>query len=134
MLWNDPWEEFRKMEEELDRYFRERGIDRGERRPTRVIEHRYETPVYDVLDKGDSYCIMIELPGVEKDDVTVKVREDRLDVTAPAPAGVDERKKGYACTIRLDEPVDGEHAEATFNNGIVTLVIPKRERRHVDLR
>jgi HSP20 family protein len=87
-----------------------------------------------VLDKGDSYCIMIELPGVEKDDVTVKVREDRLDVTAPAPSGLDEKTRGYACTIHLDEPVDGEHAEATFNNGIVTLVIPKRERRHVDLR
>ena len=134
MLWDDPWEEFRKMEEELDWYFQGRYGERRMRRRPLVPEERYETPVYDVLDEGDRYCIMIELPGVGKDNVSIRVRGDDIEVTTTASDALDEKRKGYACTIHLDEPAAGEHVEATFNNGIATLSVPKRERRHVDLR
>ncbi len=89
----------------------------------------------DVEDKGSSYEIRADLPGIAKDQVDVRIHGDVLVIRAEAASEKDEKAKnylrhersyrGFERSIRLPEPVLGEKVEAKFENGTVTVSVPK---------
>jgi HSP20 family molecular chaperone IbpA len=81
------------------------------------------TPVYDVIDKGDHYEIVVELAGAKKDDVSVEVVDDSLDIKAKTPY------KKYSVKIRLPSGIDIDNMKAKLNNGILVITVPKRKDR-----
>jgi HSP20 family protein len=92
----------------------------------------------DVVDRGDRYSVTVDLPGVSREDVNVAVEGARISVTGspkPAPAEAaqirilrsERRPAKYARTVELPAEVDGNAAEATLENGVLTLTLPKRE-------
>lgn len=91
----------------------------------------------DVVDKGESYLITVELPGVKKEDIDVSVEGARVAITAetryetPVKEGEkllhSERFAGsYARSFELPTEVTESGAEAVFENGVLTLTLPKR--------
>jgi len=93
----------------------------------------------DVVDKGDRFSVKIDLPGVSKEDINIAVEGTNVSVTAAkrATAAADGAPKQivlraeraaskYARTLQLPAEVDGDAAEATFENGVLTLNLPKR--------
>lgn len=78
------------------------------------------TPVYDIIDKGDHYEVVVELAGAKKDDVNLEVRENDLYVQAKTPY------KKYSVKIRLPNNVDSGNIKAKLNNGILIVAIAKR--------
>ena len=91
----------------------------------------------DVVDKGDKFEITMDLPGVKKDDIAVSIEGARVSVSAEAKVE-REVKEGerllhseryaasYARSFELPAEVTEEAAEAKFENGVLTLVLPKR--------
>src|SRR5689334_16988428 len=86
----------------------------------------------DVVVKGD-------LPGVSKEDINIAVEGANVSVSAATRAAAEadgapkqivlraERAASkYARTLQLPAEVDGDAAEATFENGVLTLNLPKR--------
>jgi HSP20 family protein len=97
----------------------------------------------DVRAEGDDFIVTAAVPGLRAEDVQVEVLAERvtLSVEIPVPAASDaeaslrtaawllqERRYG-AFTRTLDFPVelDGAHAEAVVENGLLTLRLPKAE-------
>jgi HSP20 family protein len=97
----------------------------------------------DVRAEGDDFILTAAVPGLRAEDVQVEVLAERITIRAelPAPAADDaeasrrtatwllqERRYG-AFTRTLDFPVelDAAHAEATVENGLLTLRVPKAE-------
>jgi HSP20 family protein len=93
----------------------------------------------DVVDKGDRFALTVDLPGVSKDDINVAVEGARVSVTGTArgaengaasdPVKVlraERRARNYARTVELPAEVDGDAAEARFENGVLSLTLPKR--------
>lgn len=91
----------------------------------------------DVRAEGDDFILTAAVPGLRAEDVQVEVLAERvtLSVEIPAPAAsekatwlLQERRYG-AFTRTLDFPVelDGVHAEAVVENGLLTLRVPKAE-------
>ena len=93
----------------------------------------------DVIDKGDRFGVKVDLPGVSKEDINIAVEGANVSVSAAAraiaePEGAPKQivlraERGaskYARTLQLPVEVDGDAAEASFENGVLTLNLPKR--------
>ena len=91
----------------------------------------------DVVDKGESYQITVDLPGVKKEDIDVSVEGAHIAITAesryetPVKEGEKllhaERFAGsYARSFELPTEVTESGAGAVFENGVLTLTLPKR--------
>ena len=91
----------------------------------------------DVVDKSDRYAVAIDLPGVRKEDIQVNIDGARVAITA-ANKTEREVKDGervlhterfatsYARSFELPDEVTEEGADATFENGVLHLTLPKR--------
>lgn len=91
----------------------------------------------DVVDKGTNYSIVIELPGVKKEDINVSVDGARVSIAAET-LRESEKKEGekvlhserfatsYARSFELPTEVTESGADAVFENGVLTLTLPKR--------
>jgi HSP20 family protein len=93
-------------------------------------------PPMDVVEDENGLTVRIELPGLTADDVSVEVEGDVLTISGEFKAAeeregvryyVNERCAGpFRRSLRLSDTVDVEHITATFENGVLTLALPKR--------
>lgn len=92
----------------------------------------------DVVDKGDQYEVRVDLPGVGKDDINVSVEGARVSLHAETRKQSETRDgervlmsersvTSYARTFELPAEVSEEGAVARFENGVLTLALPKRQ-------
>ena len=89
----------------------------------------------DVVETNDHVEVSIELPGMEMKDIEVSVSDDILTVKGEKKVERQEDKKGYYLsersygaiyrTIPLPPGVDGEKADASFKNGVLTIKLPQ---------
>lgn len=91
----------------------------------------------DVIDKNEAFEVLVDLPGVKKEDIQVTIEGSRVAITAEAKAE-KETKDGervlhserfaasYARTFELPAEVTEQGAEANFENGVLRLTLPKR--------
>jgi|Deesub1362A_J573_1020465.scaffolds.fasta_scaffold00001_514 HSP20 family protein len=78
------------------------------------------TPVYDIIDKGDHYEIVVELAGAKKDNIDVEIKGGNLHVKAKTPY------KKYSVRIRIPANSNIEDMKAKLNNGILIITVPKK--------
>lgn len=95
-------------------------------------------PSIDMRETDDAFVVEAELPGVKPDDVdvtldgrTLVIRgeygpEERSDDTKQGRYLVRERRSGvYTRAVTLPGAVDSDRAETSFENGELTLTLPK---------
>lgn len=91
----------------------------------------------DVIDRGSAYAITIDMPGVKKEDIHVTVEGPVVSIRAetvgetPVKEGeqllhAERYAASYARSFELPVEVTEEGAEAAFENGVLTLTLPKR--------
>jgi len=76
------------------------------------------TPLTDVQDTGDKVMVTVDIPGVEKEDIDLNVRDNILIVSV-------EGKRRYKKRIQLPAKVDPQGADATYNNGVLEVELEK---------
>lgn len=91
----------------------------------------------DVIETGDNYTLYAALPGINPDAIAISVHDDVLTITATlnAPATDDktrillqERRYGtYSRQIRFPVPVAADNVTADYDQGVLSLVVPKAE-------
>jgi HSP20 family protein len=89
----------------------------------------------DAYATENEIVIITSVPGVNPDDVEITLEDETLTIQgeiAPPLENVDylmrERPYGrFSRTLRLNVPVEAENAEAEFDNGVLTLTLPKAE-------
>ena len=80
----------------------------------------------DVHEDDDGYTVTTELPGVQPDNEG-EIPEQVIDKES-SRALLKERRYGkYSRRIRLPQAVDGGKVEANYENGVLTLSLPKAE-------
>ncbi len=79
-------------------------------------------PLVDVMDEKDRYKIYAELPGVDKEKIKLDVADSSIEIKT-----VDEKK--FYKMIYLESAVDPDSAKASYNNGVLTVVLDKKETR-----
>ena len=93
-------------------------------------------PPVDIAETEGAYRIEIEIPAVARDDVSVSVKDGVLSVsgerkfereTEGKRHRVERRYGKFTRSFRLPENVDEEHIAAKSKDGVLSLVINKRE-------
>ena len=90
-------------------------------------------PVNVFRDPNGNVVVRAELPGLKPEDITVTCEQRRLTLSGErTPDGADngyhrrERPYGrFSRSIQLPADLDIDHAEAKFNQGVMTLSIPQ---------
>jgi HSP20 family protein len=90
------------------------------------------TPVLDVRETEEEYLVLVDLPGVKADEVTIEVSNHVLSISgtrAPVETGeaqLSERPHGsFVRTLTLPEGVDDEKIAANYSDGVLELHVPK---------
>lgn len=91
----------------------------------------------DVISEGDDIVIKASLPGVKSDDVSVTVDDGVLTIKAESSSEANTEENGYLLrerrsgsfrrSLRLAGSVDADHAKSSYENGVLTIRLPKQE-------
>jgi len=91
----------------------------------------------DIGEDEKAIYLSADLPGVRKEDVKVSMEEDVLNISAEREQQEEEKKKNFhrlerswGCMSRsftIGNHVDAEHISASYDNGVLKVVIPKLE-------
>jgi HSP20 family protein len=131
----NPLREAMSLREAMDRLFEDsfvRPQGRGGRRAS--FDEPLRLPV-DVYTTPEEIVLSASLPGLLPEEVDIAIEGDTLTIRGELRSPLDnveylfqERTYGhFARSLMLNVPVDVERAEATFENGVLTLTLPKSE-------
>jgi HSP20 family protein len=132
---------FEDLEELFDRMRRQFEEATGSMEDVSVESLRSGMRV-DVEDAGESFVVRADLPGFEKEEIDVRLSEQRLRISAEhseerTEAGGESDDGRYVRqerhhssmerVVRLPEPVDETSVSAEFRNGVLTVTLAKME-------
>ena len=90
-------------------------------------------PALDVYDDEDTVTVQLEVAGVKKDDFDLSLEDDVLTISGQRESERgesfrSEREFGsFSRSITLPSPVKAEEVKADYENGILTVTLPKAE-------
>jgi len=125
----DPLREFEQLQEEMGR------LVQSVWSPAGVGNGGAWTPFADVEETEDAWTIEVELPGVDRKNVNVEMRNSELvisgDVKEKERKGVLRRRARrtghFEYHVTLPGESDEEHIDAKLHDGILTVRVPKTE-------
>ncbi len=116
----------------VDRFFNESAVRSGGSAYSFV-------PKVDIIEREKAFEIQVAVPGMKKEDFKIDLKEHELTVSGERkhPEGINEKyfsslQTQYGTFVRtfiLPEDVDAEKIGATYENGILELVVPKDEKK-----
>ncbi|MCU0840571.1 MAG: Hsp20/alpha crystallin family protein [Thiobacillaceae bacterium] len=133
--WASPFEE---MERLMDEYFPRGWLRRWEWPAMPEVARRMELrlPKVDVIDRHDEVVVKAEVPGVDKKDLDVSVSGNTVTIKGETRHEEKEEKGDYhrceisrgsfSRTVALPAEVDASQAKASFRDGVLELVLPKK--------
>jgi HSP20 family protein len=80
-------------------------------------------PLVDVVDESENVRVVAELPGVDKKDIQMKCADDALTISVNSPS------RKYHKEVRLPIAVDPDTSKATYNNGVLEVLLRKAKPR-----
>lgn len=89
----------------------------------------------DVTETDKNVKVSIELPGMTQDDIDISLSSEAMTIRGEKKIEHEEERKGvymsersygsFYRTVPLPAGVDADKADATFKNGVLTVVLPK---------
>jgi HSP20 family protein len=139
------WEPFDTLRRQVDRMFEDFGRGFGMWRPFGrsltdmpswpAAEVWGKSPAVDLVEKEKEYEITAELPGIDAGDIDVKLANGILTIKGEKKEEKEEKKKDYYLserrfgsfqrTFQLPDGVVEDKIEASFDNGVLTIRMPK---------
>jgi HSP20 family protein len=131
------WEPFRDVlasQREFDRLFREAfspAINEGE------LSTRTWAPPVDIYENGDNLVLKAELPGINPDEVEIRVENNTLYLKGERKFEKEVKEQNYhriersygtfTRTFSLPNSIDADKVAANFKDGVLVLTMPKKE-------
>jgi HSP20 family protein len=129
MLWGDQLPDIRLFDDRFDRII-ERAFGRDRQAPW--------MPAMDVYETDEKVVVTVELPGIEAEDVEVSVEDSTLtvsgtrefssEVTEESYHRIERRYGSFSRAVSLPPQVDTGKVEARFQDGVLTVEVPKVEK------
>lgn len=111
---------------------------------------RLWVPPMDVAERPDAYLVHAELPGVDPSQVDLSFEQNVLTIRGTKPSALDVSQQGemrvysnervsgsFERSLRFPDFVDVDRIEAAFQNGLLTIVVPKAQAaqpRKIEIR
>ncbi len=94
-------------------------------------------PAVDIAEKDAEYVVKVELPGLSKDDVKISTQDNVLTIRGEKKEEKESKGSTYHRVERaygsfqrsftLPTTVKSDNIEASFNDGMLTITLPKAE-------
>lgn len=101
----------------------------------------YFSPAVDLVDAADSIQIKVDLPGIDRKDVEVILRDDSLTIKGERMEEKEEKGENRYCierkfgrfsrTLTLPSRIEGNKVEAKFVDGVLHITLPKTNEEKV---
>ncbi|NLE45920.1 MAG: Hsp20/alpha crystallin family protein [Chloroflexi bacterium] len=130
-----PRRDVMSLRDAMDRLFEESLARPAREWDDRTSARESRLPL-DVYTTSEEIVILASLPGLTPDEVDISIEGDALTISGELRGPLEnvdyvfqERSFGrFSRTLTLNVPVDVERVEASFENGVLTVVLPKSER------
>jgi len=113
-----------------------------------IAEYKSSTPIklnMDVTEDDENIKVVTDLPGVNKDDIKIDITEDTLTIDTQFEEEAEEegedggvmfhkKERNYGVanrTIILPANIKIDEATAKFDNGVLTVILPKLEKKEI---
>jgi len=92
------------------------------------------TPAADVIDDGEGFRIVMDMPGVTREGLEIELERDVLRVRGKRPATESEKllvngryaHRDFERSFTLGKDVDRDGIKARLENGVLTVELPRR--------
>jgi len=94
-------------------------------------------PLVDVTENDHAYLLNVELPGVSRNDVKIVVQDNQLTIRGEKKQEKESKNSNYhrversygsfQRTFTLPSTVKAEKIEANYNDGVLSITVPKAE-------
>jgi HSP20 family protein len=130
--WRSPFRELSRMQERMEQLFNEMV-------PAVSIEGAAAAqsfmPLVNITRQDDQYLLSFELPGVRKEDINLEISNEQLVVSGQRKAEKHIKEEAYESRERsegtfyrsfsLPTDVSAEKISATYENGMLTVMLPR---------
>ena len=100
-----------------------------------IVDYTF-VPGKDIIETDDTIIIRVDLAGIKKENIVLNLTETKLKVRAEFEdehlgevVGNNRRPTLIRRTVRFPKKVLAEQAEAKFENGLLTVEVPKLEKK-----
>ena len=128
---SDPFDPFRMMKR-IEKHFSNLGANVGMKNFGNTRE-----PLVDITENAKEVKVIVEIPGLEKKDIDLRVKDNYLIINATIKRTKDNQDEDtlyqersyhqYSRTVPLPEYADSSKIDANYNNGILELTMPKKK-------
>ena len=128
----EPMREMISLREAMDRLFNDAFTT-----PTMARDGGWSGPAVDLYQTDDEVVVKAALPGIKADDVQISVTGDLLTLRGEFKQEEEKKDKAYHLreqrfgsferSFALPTNVIADKAKAEFENGVLTLTLPKAE-------
>lgn len=118
----------------FDTFFQGRGVGAAAANGSR----RWIPPM-DLVEADDEYVLRADLPGLDRDDLEIEVKDNVLTISGERRAEHQDRREGFhrversfgrfSRSLDLPEGIDASAVKADFERGVLEVRIPKPEER-----
>ncbi len=94
-------------------------------------------PAVDVSETNEAIVVKAEVPGIEPKDIDISLSGDLLTIKGEKKQRTEEKKENFhrietrygafSRTIRVPVSIDADKIEASYDKGILKIVLPKKE-------
>lgn len=132
---------FDRIIKDMDKAFRitAKKLDKSLSRTLEDLNKEMKNPRSDITQNDKQVEINIHLPEIKKENITLNMQKDRLEVTAQLSNIKKKKTKsshseqrlmhGYHRIIHLPNDLDVDGAKASFSNETLKLIIPKLKKK-----
>lgn len=134
--WSDPFRELSTLQERMNRAFQDSLSRASTPREEELYTGSWAPPV-DIFETKDKLVLKAELPGFKQEEIALRVENALLSIEGERKFEKEsgdenyhrvERSYGkFVRTFSLPTTVDNERIAASFENGILTVSLPKKE-------
>ena len=135
LRWRDPTDSFGELGDlrtAVDQVF---GNYMG--RPGRMRIYRGVFPAFNITENEDNLYLAAELPGIDPQEIditatsdSITLRGERKEPTTGEEVNYHQRERDFGTfrrVINLATKIDTDKINASYKNGILTVVLPKAE-------
>lgn len=132
----DPFRDLLRLQQEMDRLFGSTlSPYSGFPRFDAMWDVQQLQPAMDLSERADAYIVKMELPGLDKSDISIEVKDNVLTVAAKHKESsekkdektlIQERSlKAFRREVMLPGGVAAEQVAAEYKDGVLTITVPK---------
>jgi HSP20 family protein len=126
----DPFQDLLAIQDEMNQLF-------GRARSQGQTGGRMWAPALDISERKDAYVVTVEVPGVKGDDIDITLEDGLLTIQGERQFAsesseqqyhrVERRYGSFRRSITLPAQVKADAIEASFEDGVLEVVVPKAE-------